>query len=131
MQTVDVRSIGFQFSIAMGLHCARDTPLKMSKTHCTRKFLATTICHLAVDNSYLGAHKKKVHFGPWMESITGSFPFCSCLIAVFTSPGSFPTSKKPHFQNEAKCKTFFVTMSFIYLKIKHCFHSSGFQLVSL
>ena len=60
MQTVDVRSIGFQFSIAMGLHCVRDTTLKMSKTrflifYCTRKFLATTICDLAVDNAYLGA----------------------------------------------------------------------------
>ena len=74
---------------------------------------------------------KKVHFGPWMESITGSFPFCSRLIAVFTSPRSFPSSKKSHFQNEAKCKTFFVAMSFIYLKIKNCFHSNGFAVASL
>ena len=63
-----------------------------------------------------------------MESITGSFPFCSRLIAVFTSPGSFPSSKKPHFQNEAKCKTIFMTMSFTYLKIKNCFHSNGFAV---
>ena len=63
-----------------------------------------------------------------MESITGSFPFCSRLIAVFTSPRSFPSSKKSHFQNEAKCKTFFVAMSFIYLKIKNCFHSNGFAV---
>lgn len=56
VQTVDVRSIGVQFSIAMGLLCARDTPLNMSKTH------FFFIVHgnfggqqFAIDNSYLGA----------------------------------------------------------------------------
>ena len=68
VQTVDVRSIGVQFSIAMGLLCARDTPLNMSKTHfffyCTRKFWGTTICHRQLIFRRQLAPTKKVNFGP-------------------------------------------------------------------
>ena len=40
----------------------------------------------------------------------------------------FPSSKKSHFQNEAKCETFFVKMSFICVLIKNHFHINGFAL---
>ena len=40
----------------------------------------------------------------------------------------FPSSKKSHFQNEAKCKTFVVKMSFISMTIKNHFHINGFAL---
>ena len=40
----------------------------------------------------------------------------------------FPNSKKSHFQNEAKCETFAVKMSFIYIIIKNHFHINGFAL---
>ena len=40
----------------------------------------------------------------------------------------FPSSKKPHSQNEAKCKTFLVKISFICMIIKNHFHKKGFAL---
>ena len=40
----------------------------------------------------------------------------------------FPSSKKSHFQNEARCETFVVKMSFICIIIKTHFHVNGFAL---
>ena len=40
----------------------------------------------------------------------------------------FPSSKKSHFQNEAKCETFVVKISFICIIIKTHFHVNGFAL---
>ena len=40
----------------------------------------------------------------------------------------FPSSKKSHFQNEAKCEIFVVKMSFICIIIKNHFHINGFAL---
>ena len=39
-----------------------------------------------------------------------------------------PSSKNPHFQNEAKCTTFLVKMSFIYMRMKNNFHIKGLAL---
>ena len=36
-----------------------------------------------------------------------------------------PSSKNPHFQNEARCTTFLVKMSFICMKMKNHFHIKG------
>ena len=36
-----------------------------------------------------------------------------------------PSSKNPHFQNEARCTTFFVKMSFICMRMKNYFHIKG------
>ena len=43
----------------------------------------------------------------------------------------FPSSKKSHFQNEAKCETFVVKMSFICIIIKNHFISIVSHLASL
>ena len=40
----------------------------------------------------------------------------------------FPSSRKFHFQNEAKCETFVVEMSFNYDANKTHFHNKGFAL---
>ena len=40
----------------------------------------------------------------------------------------FPSFKKSHFQNEAKCETFVVKMSFFCIIIKNHFHINGFAL---
>ena len=40
----------------------------------------------------------------------------------------FPSSKKSHSQNEAKCETFVVKMSFICIIIKNHFHINSFAL---
>ena len=40
----------------------------------------------------------------------------------------FPNSKNHHFQNEAKCKSFVMVMSFISLRIKNPFHINGFTV---
>ena len=45
-----------------------------------------------------------------------------------TSNRPFPSSKKFHFQNEAKCETFVVEMSFNYDANKTHFHYKGFAL---
>ena len=36
-----------------------------------------------------------------------------------------PSSKNPHFENEAKCTTFLVKMSFICMRMKNHFHIKG------
>ena len=38
------------------------------------------------------------------------------------------SSKIPHYQNQAKCKTFLVKMSFICMRMKSHFHIKGWQL---
>ena len=45
---------------------------------------------------------------------------------MFNRP--FPSSKKFRFQNEAKCETFVVEMSFIVIIIKTHFHNKGFAI---
>ena len=45
-----------------------------------------------------------------------------------TSASLFQSSKISRFQNEAKCKTFPVKMSFMCRRIKHHFHMNGFAL---
>ena len=40
------------------------------------------------------------------------------------------SSKNPHFQIEATCITFLVTMSFIYMRMKNHFHIKGLALVA-
>ena len=51
-------------------------------------------------------------------------------ISITEAPSNrpFPSSKKFHFQNEAKCETFVVKMSFICIIIKNHFHVNGFAL---
>ena len=39
-----------------------------------------------------------------------------------------PSSKNPHFQNEAKCTTFLVEMCFICTRMKNHFHNKGWAL---
>ena len=39
-----------------------------------------------------------------------------------------PSSKNPHFQNEAKCAAFLVKMNFICMKMKNQFHIKGWAL---
>ena len=48
------------------------------------------------------------------------------LLMVGNRP--FASYKKSHFQNEAKCETFVVKMSFICILIKNHFHVNGFAL---
>ena len=42
--------------------------------------------------------------------------------------GPLPSSKNPHFQNEAKCTAFLVKMSFICMRMKNYFHIKGWAL---
>ena len=54
---------------------------------------------------------------------------CSPLEKCYGSDNRpFPISKKSHFQNEAKCETFVVKMSFICITIKNHFHINSFVL---
>ena len=47
-----------------------------------------------------------------------SIYYNSSRYTYFTLNRSLPCSKNPHFQNEAKCTTFLVKMSFICMRIK-------------
>ena len=47
-----------------------------------------------------------------------------------TSKLPFPSFKNSRFQNEIKCKTFLLKMTFICLRIKHHFRINGFALNS-
>ena len=52
-----------------------------------------------------------------------------CLVTLpWWGNRPFPSSKKFHFQNEAKCEIFVVKMSFICIIIKNHFHINGFAL---
>ena len=46
-----------------------------------------------------------------------------CRVMIIFHP--HPSSKNPHFQNEAMCKTFLVKMSFICMRMKNHFHIKG------
>ena len=50
------------------------------------------------------------------------------LAAMNENSRPLPSSKKFHFQNEAKCETFVVEMSFNYDANKTHFHNKGFAL---
>ena len=41
------------------------------------------------------------------------------------SNGPLPSSENRHFQNDAKCTTFLVKMSFICMRMKNHFHIKG------
>ena len=47
------------------------------------------------------------------------------LISLYVRNRPLPSSKIPHFQNEARCTTFLVTMSFICMRMKSDFHIKG------
>ena len=64
-------------------------------------------------------------FHLWRD-ISETGPITGNLHIVANRP--FPSSKKSHFQNEAKCETFVVKMSFICIIIENHFHINGFAL---
>ena len=49
----------------------------------------------------------------------------SNLLWTSTWNRTLPSSKNPHFQNEARCTTFLVKMSFICMRMKNDFHIKG------
>ena len=49
-------------------------------------------------------------------------------VFLFTSERPFPSSKKTHFQNEAKCEAIDMKMIFNYYANKTHFHNKGFAL---
>ena len=71
----------------------------------------------------------------WGNNCFISFVFRNAIMLNFNisqvAYRPFSSSKYSHFQNEAKCKTFPVKTSFLWVRIKTHFHISGFALVSL
>ena len=78
---------------------------------------------------FLGCFELRfVSCGIWLI-LCSYLKFHSCLESrlVKVNPNRpFPSSKKFHFQNEAKCETFVVEMSFNYDANKTHFHHKGF-----
>ena len=56
------------------------------------------------------------------------WPNISQRLVHFRLNRPFPSSKKSHLQNEAKCETFVVKISFICIIIKNHFHINGLAL---
>ena len=50
------------------------------------------------------------------------------LVRLLTCNRPLLSSKNPHFQNEARCTTFLVKMSFICMRMKNDFHIKGWAL---
>ena len=67
---------------------------------------------------------------PGLWQIKARFPSVNSnpCSEFFSFNRPFPSSKKFHFQNEAKCETFVVEMSVICIIIKTRFHNKGFAL---
>ena len=53
---------------------------------------------------------------------------CVTIPAAVTANSSFPSSKKSHFQSEAKCEAIVMEMIFNYDAKKTHFHNKGFAL---
>ena len=53
-----------------------------------------------------------------------------CVANGYLKNRPLPSSKDPHFQNEAKCTTFLVKMSFICMRMKYHFISKAVHLTS-
>ena len=62
-------------------------------------------------------------YGQFALSLGKESPYVFCK---FNRP--LPSSKNPHFQNETKCTTFLVKMSFICMRMKNHFHIKGWLL---
>ena len=50
------------------------------------------------------------------------------MVSVKVVNKPLPSSKNPHIQNQAKCTTFLVKMSFICMRMKNHFHIKGSAL---
>ena len=60
------------------------------------------------------------------SAILYSLPKHTHLTVQFSGNRPLPSSKNPHFQNEARCTTFPVKMSFICMRMKNDFHIKGY-----
>ena len=71
----------------------------------------------------LGAEDRNFNQSPFIDQSINQLYLCT-----LGGNRPFPSSKKSHFQNEAKCETFVVKMSFICIIIKNHFHINSFAL---
>ena len=63
-----------------------------------------------------------------MVAYTGFKAILKSVSRELNAIGHFPSSKNPHFQNEAKCTTFLVKMIFICMRMKKHFHIKGWAI---
>ena len=66
--------------------------------------------------------------GFFSESLVSLTDVTSSSLSYNQFRGLFSSSKTPQFQNEAKCTTFDVKMSFICMRMKNYFHTKGWAL---
>ena len=85
-----------------------------------------TVRHEALLYTWLAEHKPMVLCGPPGSGKTMTlFSALRALPDMEVCNTPLPSSKNPHFQNEAKCTTFLVKMSFICMRIEKHFHIKG------
>ena len=66
-----------------------------------------------------------VHRFPWTYLLQRGYPSNKPKKCIISYNRPLPSSKNPHFQNEARCTTFLVKMSFICMRMKNDFHIKG------
>ena len=85
-----------------------------------------TVRHEALLYTWLAEHKPMVLCGPPGSGKTMTlFSALRALPDMEVCNRPRPSSKNPHFQNEAKCTTVVVKMSFICMRIEKHFHIKG------
>ena len=85
-----------------------------------------TVRHEALLYTWLAEHKPMVLCGPPGSGKTMTlFSALRALPDMEVCNRALPGSKNPHFQNEAKCTTVVVKMSFICMRIEKHFHIKG------
>ena len=88
-----------------------------------------TVRHEALLYTWLAEHKPMVLCGPPGSGKTMTlFSALRALPDMEVCNRPLPSSKNPHFQNEAKCTTVVVKMSFICMSIEKHFHIKGWAL---
>ena len=96
--------------------------------------LVTALCSTQINRSYMYFVATTVLIMKQSKLIDLAFAkmeFSSLLVQRMNECGMlffFPTSKNPHFQNEAKCTNFLAKISFIWMRMKHHFHIKGWAL---
>ena len=88
-----------------------------------------TVRHEALLYTWLAEHKPMVLCGPPGSGKTMTlFSALRALPDMEVCNRPRPSSKNPHIQNEAKCTTVVVKMSFICMRIEKHFHIKGWAL---
>ena len=97
----------------------------------TRVLFVVFFCDLGIDNKLSQVNalsSKPITPIVWGKNVPSCKRLDHRITWMTTLNWPLPSSKNPHFQNEAKYTTFLVEMSFICMRMKNHFHIKGWAL---